>query len=428
MPSRPKRAWANRVLFAAAAGWIVVAFFGGESWPVRLLLSGLSAALVGGITDLYAVTALFRRIRVGSFTAPKSDVLRRNRARVEKALQQLIEGILLSPAALAARLGEARPSEAIERVLCDDALRRRLVGVLTEIERAVVQHIEPDRMAPGAASLLKSGAVKFRLLDAVRELFDRIDRSGDLARLFDFIVREIVAVARSERFTETVAGVIAAVEKAYGADAGKKRLFAAIATLARGGRNRLAKDVQEALAGRFEKMLDRGDPWRKSALDRARDWRRRLDEDSDFARQFESSWAESAGRFDWHALMKEVLYFTRRELLDPDGTALADLADRITIEARDLFLLHIENEDRREAFDASARARILAFVDRFHGKIGLAVRTRLAAFDDDQLVQTVKTRVGDDLEVIRISGTVIGFFVGMLMHVVFFLIGLGAGS
>ena len=66
---------------------------------------------------------------------------------------------------------------------------------------------------------------------------------------------------------------------------------------------------------------------------------------------------------------------------------------------------------------------IEAMVNEYHGEIPALIREKLDRFSDDELNEFVETRVEDDLQMIRINGSVCGGIVGMILYVATLIIG-----
>ena len=57
----------------------------------------------------------------------------------------------------------------------------------------------------------------------------------------------------------------------------------------------------------------------------------------------------------------------------------------------------------------------MAFIDTHHAHIGTMVRERLDQYSSAALVEFIEGRVGNDLQMIRINGSVVGGLAGMLI-------------
>ena len=57
-----------------------------------------------------------------------------------------------------------------------------------------------------------------------------------------------------------------------------------------------------------------------------------------------------------------------------------------------------------------------------HDVIADLIRTRLDELSDDNLIEFIETRIADDLQMIRINGSIVGSLVGMLLYTIVFCV------
>ena len=72
----------------------------------------------------------------------------------------------------------------------------------------------------------------------------------------------------------------------------------------------------------------------------------------------------------------------------------------------------------QKKFDTIIKGLIEKLLDEYREQIPTLIRERLDKFDDDELTEFVESRVSDDLQMIRINGSVCGALVGMFLFVV----------
>ena len=73
-------------------------------------------------------------------------------------------------------------------------------------------------------------------------------------------------------------------------------------------------------------------------------------------------------------------------------------------------------------FDNFTKKFIEKMIAEYHGEIPNLIRERLAKWNDDELTEFVEGKVSDDLQMIRINGSVCGGIVGMLLYLISFVI------
>jgi uncharacterized membrane-anchored protein YjiN (DUF445 family) len=61
-------------------------------------------------------------------------------------------------------------------------------------------------------------------------------------------------------------------------------------------------------------------------------------------------------------------------------------------------------------------------LNEYHDQIPALIRERLDKLDDNKLTEFVESRVSDDLQMIRINGSVCGGIAGMFLYIVSLII------
>ena len=91
------------------------------------------------------------------------------------------------------------------------------------------------------------------------------------------------------------------------------------------------------------------------------------------------------------------------------------------MEVVDTFLDNgLRSPEQREALNHWAQNLILRFVKKWRSYTGNLVREYLSGFTNDKLVAFIEERAGEDLQMIRINGSVVGGLVGMLIFILTF--------
>jgi uncharacterized membrane-anchored protein YjiN (DUF445 family) len=81
-----------------------------------------------------------------------------------------------------------------------------------------------------------------------------------------------------------------------------------------------------------------------------------------------------------------------------------------------------ENADWQLMCDSKVKHQLLHFVDDNHSLISIMVKENLSKYSNKMLVNLIETKVGNDLQMIRINGSVVGGLVGMAVFVLTFWI------
>jgi uncharacterized membrane-anchored protein YjiN (DUF445 family) len=78
----------------------------------------------------------------------------------------------------------------------------------------------------------------------------------------------------------------------------------------------------------------------------------------------------------------------------------------------------------RMGLDAQLRGGILALLEKHRDAVGRLIADTVSSWKSEQLVARVENAVGEDLQFIRINGTLVGGLVGLLLHAVGWLFGI----
>lgn len=80
-----------------------------------------------------------------------------------------------------------------------------------------------------------------------------------------------------------------------------------------------------------------------------------------------------------------------------------------------------ENDRVRQEFNAIIRNFVISMVDKRHNEIGKVVEESLNKFDSDEIINLAYDKFGDDLQIIRINGSLVGGLVGIVIFLISYL-------
>ncbi|NTV89615.1 MAG: DUF445 family protein, partial [Clostridiales bacterium] len=88
---------------------------------------------------------------------------------------------------------------------------------------------------------------------------------------------------------------------------------------------------------------------------------------------------------------------------------IEDLVEKITSD----FSASREQQDK---LDSYIKSMLKKLVEEKHSEIGKLVRSKLDQFSNDMLVNMIEDKAGNDLQIIRINGSVVGGLTGMVIY------------
>ncbi|HEX8485499.1 DUF445 domain-containing protein [Sphingomonas sp.] len=380
----------SRTLVQLHPGWAFVRAFA-------------EAAMVGGLADWFAVTALFRHPL--GLPIPHTAIVPRNKDRIGDQLAQFLRDNFLVTAVIARRSRRLDVASAVARWLTDPAEgaggrfrhgASKLVAQMLEaldpqrlggmVKGAVGNRLRETQVAPLMGSLLAATMKEGRhkpLLDSV------IRWSSDALRANDHLIRQIVhdragSLLRWTGLDETVADkLITGLEKLL-ADMADDPTHP-LRIRAEDGLDRLAFDLRydDAMRAKVEAM--------KEEL---------------LANQAMQRWLDGL----WEQARGALLGIAR----DPERAMAGKLGD----------LLRQLGDTLRDD------ARLARTINRFVRRVGVGIAAdygnvivRLVSetvrgWDAQTITRRLENAVGRDLQYIRVNGTLVGGMVGLVIHTI----------
>jgi uncharacterized membrane-anchored protein YjiN (DUF445 family) len=401
-----QRRLATGVLLGAAALAVVV-FPVRATWWGGFLLAIAEAGVVGGLADWFAVTAIFRRPL--GLPIPHTALIPHNWELMAARVGVMVGGRVLT---------KEYVREEIARIDLADLLARAAERISrADLERAtrLVAGWAAEQLAPATSAELLSRVRRALAGQPVAPLLSTAlrvaRRQGWDQRLIDGALRAVAEAMERPEFRAAVAEVIDDLLSRYRERLGVyPRLWMGLASLLGVlDRDRLVAALH---AGLREVAKDRDHPLRTQGAELLADLERRLTSDAALAARVEVAKAEFlespaviAVLHDAAAVLTRTL---RAELADERSELLTWLTERLD---RARFALVADGELRGE-LDAWAKARVSELVERHHGSIARFIENGVRALGPEGAVRLIEEHAGDDLQFIRVNGTVVGGLAG----------------
>ena len=386
------------VLAAIAFG---ISHYYSSSYPWLGWVQAFSeAAMVGGLADWFAVTALFRHPL--GIPIPHTAIIPARKDRVGQVLGAFVERNFLNRSVIEARLIDARLGERLAHFLSDP-----------ENSRAVARHAARGLVA--AAESMRDDDVQ-SMIDAT--ILDRIKK----ARVAPLVGRGLSLMTTGDRHQELLdEGIkLAARAVSENEDIIRRRIEAETPWWVPGvvddkilrkimnGMERTLTEVRDdknhALRERFDAALRKFiDDLQNSpdVMARAEELKEEL-LSADAVRHFSSSiWADTKA-----ALVRRA---ERAEESDVDtiSNGLASLGKAI-----------LDDPELMARVDGWLRSGVLGLVERYQSEVSELISHTVRGWDPTATSTRIELAIGRDLQFIRINGTIVGGLVGLILYAI----------
>ena len=368
-------------------------------WPALGYLRALAeAAMVGGVADWFAITALFRQ--PFGLPIPHTAIIPRRKDRIGRSLGNFVQHNFLARDVLAAKLRSAQLGRRAAEWLSEPANARRVsrhaatalqgASVVVKdddvhalLERSVV---EPLRRIP-ISPILAKGLELLTTDDRHQQLLDRVVHG--LAR----VVADNEEVIRERIREESPWWIPNAVDNRI-----HDKVVAAIErTLAEVG-----MDPDHRLRRQFDGLLI--------------DWIVRLQEEPSVrARAEEIKYQvldDPTSRALTASLWTEVKKVLARQAEAPAVGEPSGLERALTAVGRAV----LEDEALLAKTETWIVEGVLAVVEQYRHEAGDLITHTVNLWDPDETSRRIELQVGRDLQFVRINGTLVGGLVGLAIY------------
>src|SRR5687768_899736 len=373
-----------------------------EGWPALGFVKAFAeAAMVGGLADWFAVTALFRHPL--GLPIPHTAIIPRNKDRIGAALASFVRDNFLTPSVVARRMrnldvagavgrflasppAEGRMREGASRLIADllESLDQERLGGM--VKSAVASRLRALEMAPLLGKALETAIGDDRhipILDAMVTWIGRtLDANEELIR--DMVHQRAGLIMRLAGLDERLAEAIID---------GLRKLTIDMAV---DPDHPLREKAEEGLAALAWDMQHDADMRAK-----VEGWKNEI-----IANKAVTDWVGGL----WETSRAGLLRAARdpaAAMAGKFGEALRQLGETLQQDAR-----------LNKAINQFARRAVVGMVASYGSGIVKLVSVTVRGWDARTVTDRLENAVGRDLQYIRINGTMVGGLVGLTIHTI----------
>jgi uncharacterized membrane-anchored protein YjiN (DUF445 family) len=395
------RAFATGLLALALAVYVLMVAL--EPGPPALgyVRAFAEAAIIGGLADWFAVTALFRHPL--GIPIPHTAILPRGKERIADMLGTFIERNFLDPEVMAARLKTRDMAEMGARWLLDHGGAARVATVAAEMLPRLLETVSDERMQRFLVVQAKLQLRRVELAPLAGDLVALLTARGGDHDIIDEMLVQAERLLREHEpvLREQVRGRTAWVWQKLGLDDKvSDRIIAAIEETLQ----EIAADPQHEWRKRFRASLERFVGELKNSQEYRLKGRRlmaRLLSNPLIADYAAAIWDEIRQRIRAEAQRPESRLRTRVEAL------LQDFAQEM-----------LRDAPAREALNTRLAETVITLVRSQQSQISAMISETVRRWDTRTFVERIELAVGRDLQYIRINGMVVGGLIGLVIHTV----------
>ncbi|HEY0829456.1 MAG TPA: DUF445 domain-containing protein, partial [Bacilli bacterium] len=188
-------------VFAGFCFMVLLNYMVADSFMIRMLLFTSEAALIGGIADWFAVTALFRKPLGFPF---HTAIIPRNRAKFIEAMANMVQRDLLSVDSIMNLVNRIHVVDLIIHWVDRRKGQLLLGNLLAKYIRKLADQLDPQELAVMIEKLLRENIDKFHLGSQLIKFIQWAKNNGEQDKWIDYVLAQTAAVVSKDSTHETI--------------------------------------------------------------------------------------------------------------------------------------------------------------------------------------------------------------------------------
>jgi uncharacterized membrane-anchored protein YjiN (DUF445 family) len=373
----------------------------GQDWDMqwRFVRAFAEAAMVGGLADWFAVTAIFRRPL--GLPIPHTAVIPNNQDRIADAVGRFIADNFLKPELVAERVRDKDLSEALGKWLAEPTQSSALAGGLVQAIPALLDALDDDTVAAFLRQQASVAAEGARVAPAFGSVLEALAEQGRHQAILDALLKQgyRLLAENQEIIRDRIRHRSGWLMRFVSAD---RKVADTVINAVNDLLHDIAVDPDHPVREKLNLMVAKfADDLRRDPELQARvgGWLREAAAHPTVADAVEAGWVE----------FKAAL---RRDCASPDGRLRTWMEGALGNLGHGL----LNEPEVRNALNARLRALLVELAARHGEDVARLVSETIRRWDSQTIVDKLELNVGRDLQYIRLNGTIIGGIVGLILH------------
>lgn len=380
-----------------------------SSFGYGLLYHGALAATIGGLADWFAVTALFHRPLGISW---RTEILRKNRQRIMEALVDFCGRDLLGVEKIKAIINRENISEMMLTYINEKGGKEKISAAVEAAGVKTLASVDIDRLAkelsPVITGLVAAIPTNKLVQHGLNDMTDReIGVPDMLARYAAGVCRELLHAEGTQRVLLSEAE---GLRRDYTAGGAMREMALGMAGLTP---ERIRELMNDAADKKLVEMAQTGTPSHEQLVGWISQRITAAETEGTLTNILTAKQQEMATP----ELIAGLLATMMRQSFGSEGSSLAWREHFRTITAEKLAEF-AENKVWQARLDEFVKDYLAGQLEAHHDFIIELIRQRLEELSDEELIELSESYVADDLQIIRINGSVVGGIAGALLYVI----------
>lgn len=393
-----------------------------SAWTI--VKAGFEAATIGGVADWFAVRALFHEIPI-PFIKKHTNIIVKNREKLTEGIVDLVTNKWLSPEVIKEKLSEMDLAAAIFEFLQNPNSKDKTVEFIRQIASKLAAEMDNPEFVSALQKMFNNQINSLDLASPIGNWLENSVKNGDHHKIWELLIEASENALNNE---ETRNLILSKLEEAISeyADKGflkKTTLFIAKKT---GGLD-INTITAELLLKTNELLLEAKSNPEHPIRIKFDNWviefaQKLVNGDENIVNFIENLKARLVTYMETENTIMTLIGNWKNTVLmqlENDQTTLM----QFLISNLDRVILDLQKDkEAQRKINVWITDSISELLTKFHNEIGNMVRGSLIKLENDELVEQIEGKVGNDLQYIRLNGAVVGGLVGVLIATVKYFI------
>ena len=416
---RPRQRRLALLVLLAAVALAVAAYPLRTRWWGGFILAIAEAGIVGGLADWFAVTALFRHPL--GLPIPHTAIIPANWELMAQRVGTMVGDRVLTKDYVTHEISRFDIAELLARA-AERIKPANLEAAVRAVARWAAEQVTPS--ATGDAALWLTRLARANPIAPLLATGIEISRKqGCDQRLIEAVAAALIEALDRPDFRTTVGDLVDEVLAGYRAQMGVyPRILMGLAnTFGLIDRERLVTALHTAL----KKIADDpDDPLRRRLTETLAALPERLRTDPALAARVEAAKEELLASPAVARLLEDAAVGLRKLVTADLAAQPSELVSWITARLDRARRTLVEDTALRQSLDRWLKERLTEAVDRYHDRIARFIERGVHALGPEGAVRLIEEHAGDDLQYIRVNGTVVGGLAGGGLYAIHLLLDL----
>jgi|GEM_PF-407523 Predicted membrane protein len=448
---------ANRILLFLFLGFSIITLFRifiMDNFTVRMLSFTIEAALVGGIADWFAVTALFKEpLGFPWHTA----IIPKNRDKVIDSVAVMVENELLSSQFIEGKIKALHIIDLLISYIDNPNTKKSVAKLIEKYAQEISRRFDTGEIAENIESFLKDKLKNTNISVWLKKLADWAIEKGEYEHALETIINGLIIYVKKDSTKNEIYKILnEVVEKRKSETTGFKQLFLELSLdIAQGTNSINIKDAAESLQLELLKILinmkDKNDPIYIKLDQMLKEALQKMETDPVTINSIEKWKEEIIGRIQLKEELERFIkgaidisvnvpaqienystdireefkgeitgQWTQSENHTINGSAQTGNSSKVIqwlmIQVNKYWNNFKEDEKIKNWLEAYIKENLMKVIKAEHHLVGIMVKETLSEFTNEALNEFIESKAGNDLHWIRINGSIVGAVVGIILY------------